>query len=274
MTVTDDVLAAFLAHIDRHDPGSVVGVYLYGSAASTGLRPDSDIDILVVTRRTLDSAERVDLVKLLLSKSGWRGHRDQFPEAADRRPLEVTFLTLKDLALSTSHPRLDFQYGEWRRETLSAGTTPEPTDDSDVVILLATALGSSRALRGVPLSDVAVPIPLPVLRQAVAEQVPDLLRGISGDERNVLLTLARMLVTVETGEIVSKDQAAQTIAARRKGDDRAMLSTARGGYLGLASDTWRDRSAQVYSLALSLADEILRKNAATTVNTDSAGDPT
>jgi streptomycin 3"-adenylyltransferase len=32
-----------------------------------------------------------------------------------------------------------------------------------------------------------------------------------GDERNVLLTLARMIVTVEAGEVVPKDEAARRV---------------------------------------------------------------
>ena len=74
-------------HLDRQDPGGVLGVYLYGSATTGGLRHDSDIDLLVVTRRSLTGGERAALVSVLLTHSGWSGHAADFPEVAHRRPI-------------------------------------------------------------------------------------------------------------------------------------------------------------------------------------------
>ena len=255
----DELLAPILAHIDRHNPGDIVGVYLYGSAASTGLRPDSDVDVLAVTRRSLTQVERASLVKLLLGISGWHGHLEQFPDAAGRRPLELTFLVLHDLEPMTARLRHDFQYGEWLREELTAGAIPAPAEDPDVAILLATALRSSRTLRGDTLGAVVAPMPSHLLRRAVIERVPDLVSEVDGDERNVLLTLARILVTLETGDIVSKDAAAQTVAARRTGHERALLLTARAGYLGLVRDDWSERPSQAHSLAKTLANDIVQQ---------------
>ncbi|WP_430335882.1 aminoglycoside adenylyltransferase domain-containing protein [Rhodococcus sp. ACT016] len=259
----DELLAPILAHIDRHDPGDVVGVYLYGSAASTGLRPDSDIDILAVTRRSLTRAERASLVKLLLGISGWHGHLERFPDVAGRRPLEVTFLVRQDLTPMTARPRRDFQYGEWLREEMTTGALPEPAEDPDAVILLATALQFSRALRGRALGEVFNPVPSHLLRQAAIDQVPNLISEVDGDERNVLLTLARIIVTLETGDIVSKDTAAQTVATRRTGHERALLQMARAGYLGLETDDWSESSREAQALVKALASEILQQDATT-----------
>lgn len=65
----DESLAPILSHLDQSAPGDVIGFYLYGSATTTGLRPDSDIDIdmLILTRRPLTDCERSALVSLLLS---------------------------------------------------------------------------------------------------------------------------------------------------------------------------------------------------------------
>lgn len=269
----EELLAPVLAHIDRHAPGGVVGVYLYGSAASTGLRPDSDVDILVVTRRSLSRPERVGLVELLLRISGWHGHRERFPDAAGRRPLEVTSLALPDLASTTARPRLDFQYGEWLRAELVAGAIPEPAEDPDVVILRATALQASRPLRGRALREILAPVPPQVLRRAILDRVPSLVREADGDERNALLTLARSLVTVETGDIVSKDAAAQTVAARRTGPERTLLLTARAGYLGLIKDDWSPLRTQAHALAKALAKEILQHEDTTVPTRDSSDMP-
>lgn len=258
----DELPPPLLAHLDRHDPGDIVGVYMYGSVVGAGLRPDSDVDVLALTRRSLTRAERTALVTLLLSISGWRGHRERFPDAAGRRPLEVTFLTLPDLESTTTRRRRDFQYGEWLRAELTAGAIPEPADDPDVVILLATALQPSHTLRGNALGEVVAPVPSHRLRRAVIARTPDLVNEVDGDERNVLLTLARILMTLETGDIVSKDTAALTVATRLTGPERVLLLAARAGYLGLVNDDWSERRARAHALANALANEIFQHESA------------
>ncbi|WP_305091553.1 aminoglycoside adenylyltransferase domain-containing protein [Prescottella sp. R16] len=209
----DSAVEPVLAHLDRHDPGGIVGVYLYGSATVTGLRPDSDIDLLVLTRRSLGVRERAALVDTLLAASGWQGHAATFPEAAARRPLELTVLVVGDTRPWQVTPRHDFQYGEWLRADLVAGRIPQPADDPDVPILVATAQSSHRVLRGAELGDVLAPVDRDILHAALRAVVPDILEEIVGDERNTLLVLARILVTLDSGRIVSKDAAADAIAA-------------------------------------------------------------
>ncbi|GAB3741365.1 aminoglycoside adenylyltransferase family protein [Amycolatopsis oliviviridis] len=238
-----------LDHLDRDDPGDVVGLYLYGSAAAGGLRPDSDVDLLLVTRRSLDRPERAALVSLLLRLSGWRGHAERFPDAASRRPIELTALVAGD-----DRRRRDFQYGEWLREDFVQGGLPEPEEDPDVVILVATAQAAHRVLRGPALADVLDPVPPDLLRSAALGVVPDLMAEIEGDERNVLLTLARIVVTVETGGIVAKDVAAAAVAPTLDETGCVLLERARAGYLGTASDDWSGLSVEVASLASVLAE--------------------
>gem|GEM_PF-5892352 len=48
------------------------------------VRPDSDVDLLVLTRTTLSESERASLVSVLLSASGWPGHAAEFPDVANR----------------------------------------------------------------------------------------------------------------------------------------------------------------------------------------------
>lgn len=241
-------LAPLLDHLDRENPGVVIGLYLYGSAAADGLRPDSDVDLLLVTRRSLTEPERAALTALLLRVSGWRGHVARFPEAADRRPIELTVLVAGDPR------RRDFQYGEWLREDFVNGRLSQPGEDPDVVILAATAHAAHRVLRGPALTDVLDPVPRDVLDEAVLAVIPGLLGEIEGDERNVLLTLARVLVTRETGEVVSKDAAAASVAPSLDGLDRELLERARAGYLGTAADDWTGLTSRAAALARLLAD--------------------
>lgn len=245
-----------LAHLEDEDPGEVAGVYLYGSAATTGLAPDSDIDLLILTCRPLTTPERASLVSRLLSVSGWKGHALRFPEAAERRPLDVTSLVVEDLHRLTGRPRRDFQFGEWMREELLDGHVPAAQPDPDVVIIVATALRCHEVLSGPPLESLVAPVPAELVRRAQLALLPDLLSSLEGDERNVLLTLARMLVTIETGQIVAKDAAAQAAAPRLAGNDRALLELARADYLGVSLADWTSRSTCAAALAQSLLDLI------------------
>lgn len=246
-------IPAILTHVREETPGDPVGVYLYGSAAAAGLRPDSDIDLLVLTRRSLTVAERRAWVALLLGISGWPGHADRFPEAARRRPVELTGLVLDDIRPWRRWPRRDFQYGEWLRDDLVNGDLPRPTGDPDIVILLATALTAHHALHGPDLTTLVAPVPPDLLRASVLAVIPDLVEGIEGDERNALLGLARVLVTLRTGRIVSKDAAAEAIAPTLDAAERELLEYARAGYLGLVADDWTEARSRAASLARTLA---------------------
>lgn len=250
----DELIAPVVAHLDRESPGDLVGLYLFGSAVSSGLRPDSDIDLLMLTRRSLTSDERAFLVDLLLALSGWKGHAKRFPEATNRRPLELTSLVADDCRVWTDRPRRDFQYGEWLRSDLVAGSLSEPVDDPDVLTLVATAKAAHVAIRGPALADVVPPVPPGALRRAARAAIPDLLAELEGDERNTLLTLARIVVTLETGRIVSKDEAAQSLAATLDEPGRALLSLARSAYLGTASDDWTTLTGEAAALASTLAE--------------------
>lgn len=246
------LLTPVLSYLNENRPGEPVGAYLYGSAATGGLRPDSDVDLLVLTRTTLSESERASLVSVLLSASGWRGHAAQFPEVADRRPLELTSLVVADVDPLPQKPRRDFQFGEWLRAELLDGHVPPPISDPDVVVLLATAQSAHRVLRGQPLEALVAPVPPELLRHAQLALLPDLMNDPAGEERFFLLTLARILVTIETGQIVAKDVAAQRVAPRLSGQDRALLELAGRDYLGLAQVDWGDHYEHVVALVPTL----------------------
>ena len=52
--------------------GDLVGAYLHGSGVLGGLRPDSDIDVVVASTRRTTGDEKRRLIDLLLSISGRR----------------------------------------------------------------------------------------------------------------------------------------------------------------------------------------------------------
>lgn len=65
------------------------------------------------------------------------------------------------------------------------------------------------------------------------------------DERNALLTLARILVTVDTGTIVSKAAAAAKIIPSLPQPDRRLMERALSGYLHGNDGDWTSEASQV-----------------------------
>lgn len=247
-------LESLLAFVDGEDPGGIVGLYLYGSAVTGGLRPESDVDLLMVTRRALSAAERASLTRTLLGLSGWSGHAERFPEVAARRPLELTSLVESDLRSPAHPPRRDYQYGEWLRDQIVGGEDPVAEPDPDVPILAKTAWAGHRVLRGRPLAEV-VPEPTDdAVRQAMLDLVPQVLVGLDEDEdagetRHALLTLARILTTLETGRIVPKDQAADQVLGLLPPEHRSALRLARDEYLGRGTVDWSAMTDQTRAAA-------------------------
>jgi streptomycin 3"-adenylyltransferase len=235
----DRILGVVVDTLGSH----IVGAYLFGSAVIGELRPDSDLDLLVLTREPISPEARRHLVAALLRVSGKRAAH------GPARNAEVTVVVFDDLVPWRHSPRSDFVFGEWLRDDFEAGVVPSPTVDADLTLVLATALQGSAALMGPPLAQYLPSVPADDVRVAIADSLPALVTGLAGDERNVMLTLARMWVTLATGEIVPKNVAATRMLARLPEAHRAVLALARDAYLGTASDAvhggWASRRREV-----------------------------
>ena len=230
----------------------LVGVYLSGSAMLGGLRPDSDVDLFVLTRARLSEAQRTRLTEGLLRLSGRVG---EAPEGG-RRPLEVTVAARPDVVPQRFPAVCDYQYGEWLRQGLERGALSRAALDPDLTLLLWQVRAHSLPLLGSPAEQVLPPQTTEHIRAAIRQSLPGLTASLHGDERNVLLTLARMWVTLETGALVSKDAAAAWAAERLPAPLAAMLEMARLAYLGQCRDDWRGREAEADALAAALAEAV------------------
>ena len=82
--------------------------------------------------------------------------------------------------------------------------------------------------------------------------------GLQGDERNILLTLARMWRTASSDTFVTKDVAAARAVPKVGQRDGATLEYARKAYLGKIADDWSDRHEDARHLAATLARHIDR----------------
>lgn len=150
------------------------------------------------------------------------------------RPVEVTVVLQEMVKPWRPHQEREFQYGEWLRGDYEAGLIPEPQPDHDLAPLSATVLTASVALVGPPAQDLIDPVPHEELVASMREAVPSLLADLDTDPTNVVLTLARMWHTKDSGTIVSKDEAAAWTLDRLPFDLRLPLEHARAVYLGEA----------------------------------------
>ena len=227
-----------------------VAAILSGSAVAGGLRPFSDVDVVVVTDEAPDADARRRMASELMRVSG------RYGGGGPVRPVDVALVRLTDVVPWRYPPRMAFAYGEWLRSAYVAGEGPAPGPQPDLAIVLAQARAVGVAIHGPAPRDLLAPVPAADLRRALRDALPALLDDLVGDERNVLLTLARMWCTAATGEFVPKDAAAAWAAARLPDDLGGWLDVAGRAYLGAASDDWRERGVEVAALAERLRREI------------------
>ncbi len=245
----ESVIVRLREYLSEANPGNVLGVFLFGSSVMGGLRPDSDIDVLVLTRRSLSGGERRDLVDFLLQFSGRRA------TVTPGRPLELTSLVLEDVVPWTYPPVCDFLYGEWLRDQY-LDAVPERHVNPDLTVLLTTVQQHAECLHGPLPGDLLSPVPVADLLRSIHDSLPALMSDLVGDERNVLLTLARMVLTVETGHIVAKDEAVEWILPSLPEPHRSVLTLAAMGYAGDRNDDWTGRQDEARNTAEHLAARI------------------
>jgi predicted nucleotidyltransferase len=214
---------------------NVIGAYLHGSAVFGGLRPTSDIDVLGVVQRPTTSDERRALIARLLPISG-RGD-----PTGRSRSIELTIVAQEDVRPWRYPARLDLQYGDWWRRQFERGEMqPWESPNPDVALLLEMVLQANHPLLGPRPAELLDPIPPADVRRAMLDGIPGLLADLEGDERNVILTFARIWTTLATGRIWSKDAAAEWVLARLPAQHQAVLAHARAIYLGDAEEEWGD----------------------------------
>jgi predicted nucleotidyltransferase len=215
----------------------VVGAYLFGSAVLGGLRPRSDLDVLVVSRRPTSREEKQRLVDRLLAISGRR-----VGEERRWRRVELTLVVESEVKPWRCPPSFDFQYGDWLRREFERGKVePWPTTQNpDLAALITMVLRADTPLLGPAPAAVFDPVPHEDLVRANVGDIDSLLGDLESDTANVVLTLARIWTTVATGEIRSKDSAADWAFERLDQEHRAVLVRARAIYLGDAEDRWDD----------------------------------
>ena len=225
-------LSQALNVIEHHLGSTLLAMHLYGSALDGGLKPYSDIDLLVTVTARLDESVRQALFVDLLGVSVFPG------QSRVLRALEVTIVVHSDIVPWRYPARRELQFGEWQRKDILAGIFEPATTDVDLAILLTKARQHSLALAGSAAEDFFNPVPESDLFKALADTLklwnsqPDWI----GDERNVVLTLSRIWYSAATGKIAPKDVAANWVMERLPVQHQPVLLEARQAYLGQGED--------------------------------------
>jgi streptomycin 3"-adenylyltransferase len=248
----NDQIAAVSTAVQDVLGQAIAGMYLFGSALLGGLRATSDLDLLVVTERPTTESERALLVRRLTPISSRLERPDTW------RPVELTVVVGSEVRPWRHPARMEFQFGEWMRQELDAGAVPNPRANPDLAVLISMVRGSSRSLVGPLATELLDPVPVADLKHAMIAGVSDLLADIETDTTNVLLTLARIWRTLETGEFSAKDSAADWALSRMPVERRHSLERARDVYRGEIPERSEGPDSGVAEDAAHLASQIER----------------
>lgn len=212
--------------IAEHLEERLHAIHLYGSAVAGGLRPLSDLDLLVTSETSLPERIRAALMNDLLKVSSP-------PGVNARHALEVTVVARDELKPWRHPARRVLQFGEWLRQDIESGRIEPPLLDHDLALLLTQVRQHGVTLFGPPAQTVFDPVPAEDVRMALADalrlwNVPE---DWQGDERNVILTLVRIWYSARTGEIAAKDVAAEWAGVRLPSEHAATIAAARVAYI-------------------------------------------
>jgi len=224
-------VASACALLSHHLGDSLQAIHLFGSAVDGGLKPQSDIDLLVTVSEALTRQVRHDLMMDLQTISAW-------PVVNAMRPLEVTVVQHAAVVPWRYPPRRECQYGEWLRDELSAGLIQGACVDHDLAILITKAQAHSICLLGRPAGELFEPVPRRDLLNAFKDTLDQWQKPADweGDESNVVLALARIWFSLTTGSFAPKDSAAQWALHRLPTQHQPVLQSAMASYLGLSPD--------------------------------------
>ncbi len=228
-----DQICEIVALVEGVFGPDVIGTYLHGSAVLGGLRPASDVDVLVVSRRPMDEKQRKVLLSGLLGLSGSRNHA---------RPVELIVVDQSEVRPWRYPPSADFLYGEWLRAEYEGGDVPRAHPMTDLALLITMTLAGDRPLAGPRPAQILDPVPHTDVIRATVAGIPGLVGDLDSDSRNVLLTLARIWSTLATGQIRSKAAAADWAIAALPPGHLLALEHAQRLYLNCAysQESWSD----------------------------------
>lgn len=245
----EEAVAGLTAILGDH----LVGVYLHGSAVLGCFGANSDIDLLVVSRRPLIEDERRRLVARLLKISA------PGEPAGVRRPIEL------DLVLATAlrpwrYPTpFDFHYGESHRARFEAGELEpwELDENPDLAAHVTVVRHAGIAIKGRPIADVFPEVPWDDYAHALGNDLSWFRDRLTEIPRYAVLSGPRIWATLATGIPHSKASGAEWALPRLSAELRPVLEHGLTLYRGDAEEDWRDLPLDDYIEAVATEIEAL-----------------
>lgn len=244
----DRILPALVNDLQASLGPDLLGAYLYGSAISGGFDPAiSDLDLVVVTAQSTDDFEF----------GAFEGVVDRVaarePDWADR--LNVTFVGRDTLAtFRSSGPLVEISHDEPLRRI------PNADDWLETWFL---ARDADTPLFGPSVTTLIPPIDFAEFIRGAALDVDRLVEETRDDPRDGfvayrLLTLCRVLRSLETGAICTKDEGASWVAERFP-DAGPVIDAAQAVRRGNGSRSFSaEERGAVHNLMAFLAERIRR----------------
>lgn len=209
-TLDNEQIAQAYSVINTYLGDCLLAIHLYGSAIEGGLRAYSDIDLLVTIDKTIDDETRKELMRILLSCSATPG------SDPIRRALEVTVINYADIVPWKYPPKREMQFGEWLRHDILDGIFEPAIIDVDLCILLRKIRTRSIPIFGESAANLFDPVPdsdfMTTLQSTL--DIWNTQEDWFGDERNIILTIARIWYSAVTGDIGSKEEASSWLIDR------------------------------------------------------------
>ncbi len=185
---------------------NLIGVYLHGSLALGGFKPErSDIDLLVVTEQRMALEVKKEIVELLLRVS-------RFP-----RPVEISFLIEKDIFPYRNPLPYDLHYSEKWRYKLQQDIRGEgwkqwnenPKFDPDLALYLTILHQYGIVLYGKPITEALPVVPEQDFRNALLMDLQYAVENRLRDPIYFVLNACRIEAYLREGKILSKDAGAE-----------------------------------------------------------------
>ncbi len=213
--------------IERYLKTSLKAIHLFGSSVDSGLKPQSDIDLLITVSEKLEDSTRNRLMLELLDYSAPPGLNKAL------RALEVTVICHSEISPWRYPAIREMQFGEWLREDILNGVIESATVDIDLTLLLKKVREHSITIIGCPAETLFDEIPDKDFIKTLRDTLKIWNAPIDwiGDEQNVILTLSRIWYSAATGRITSKEDAANWLIPLLPDCRRSVLFEAQQAYL-------------------------------------------